>query len=320
MTTNQEGLRITPVKEAKGLSTVLVFVDGFGIGRDDAAVNPYITARTPVLDRWLGGKRMVLPAVQLSTAVATLNPTDACLGVEGFPQSATGQTALLTGLNAPAAMGRHISGFPTPTLVAMLNSAGILHRLRAAGLRIELANAYSPEYFTSIASGKRRHAAIAVAALGAGMVFRSLDDLRQGQAVYQDVTSQLLIRRGHSLPELSPETAGGYLAALARQFDFTLFEYFQTDIIGHTRDMGAAVRIVETLDRFVGSVAAGLGEDGLLIIASDHGNIEDLSVSTHTRNPIPTILVGRDKDTVGAGISSLTDITPAVLAHLGVSG
>ncbi len=298
------------------MAVIFVFVDGFGLGPDDARVNPYITARTPVLDEWLGGKYLIRSAGPRRTAKVTMVPTDACLGVEGLPQSATGQTALLTGLNAPAVMGRHVNGYPGPTLINLLNESSLFRRLWAAGYRTTLANAYSPEYFTLIESGKRKHAAIAVAALGAGLPFRSLDDLRAGQAVYQDVTSCLLIERGHAVPVLDPVTAGSYLTALAASYDLTLFEYFQTDVIGHTQDLPAAVRIIETLDRFFGGIAAGLGEDDLLLITSDHGNIEDLSVRTHTTNPVPTLLVGRGKDACGERIGSLLDIVPTLTAWL----
>jgi hypothetical protein len=59
---------------------------------------------------------------------------DASLGVPGLPQSATGQTSILTGVNAPAEMGRHISGFPGPTLRRILFEHSVLKRIRERGL------------------------------------------------------------------------------------------------------------------------------------------------------------------------------------------
>jgi 2,3-bisphosphoglycerate-independent phosphoglycerate mutase len=298
------------------LHVLLLFVDGFGIGPAYATANPYVTAQTPTLDAWLSGKRMTLPPRRLDNAAVCVVPTDACLGVDGLPQSATGQTALLTGLNAPAAVGRHVNGFPTLQLRQMLDDANIMLRLRREGFRVALANAYSPEYFTLIETGKRRHAAIALAAIAAGVPFRSLEDLRAGHAVYQDVTSGLLLARGQAVPALTPETAGEYLARITRKNDFTLFEYFQTDLAGHSGNLPRAVELMETLDRFFGATAAHLTEDCLLVIASDHGNVEDMSVRTHTRNPVPTILYGAGREEAAGKISDLTDIAPALLALL----
>lgn len=295
---------------------LLLFVDGFGIGPAYATANPYVTARTPTLDAWLGGKNLVQPPRRLDNPPVSVVPTDACLGVAGLPQSATGQTALLTGLNAPAAMGRHINGFPTPALRKMLADANIMLRLRREGFRVALANAYSPEYFKLIEIGKRKHAAIALAALAAGVPFLSLADLRAGRAVYQDVTSRLLIARGHDVPELSPEQAGEYLARIVHANDFTLFEYFQTDLAGHSGDFARAVELIETLDRFFGATAASLAEDCLLVIASDHGNIEDMSIRTHTQNPVPSIMYGADRGEVAGKIGDLTDVAPALLAYM----
>ena len=50
-----------------------------------------------------------------------------------------------------------------------------------------------------------------------------------------------------------------------------------------------------------------------VILTSDHGNIEDLSLRNHTLNPVPTIVWGRQREHVAAGIRSLTDITPAIV-------
>jgi len=60
---------------------------------------------------------------------AVLVPTDACMGVPGLPQSATGQTSLLAGLNAPAAVGRHINGYCTTSLAALLNGRSLFSRV-----------------------------------------------------------------------------------------------------------------------------------------------------------------------------------------------
>jgi 2,3-bisphosphoglycerate-independent phosphoglycerate mutase len=95
------------------MGVLLLFVDGLGLGRPDPETNPLVRAR-------LGRLRLVHGA-PASDPAATLVSTDACLGVPGLPQSATGQTSILAGLNAPAAVGRHINGYCS---TAVPSSAG----------------------------------------------------------------------------------------------------------------------------------------------------------------------------------------------------
>ena len=78
------------------LKILFIFVDGLGIGSSDPEVNPLYDPRFPFLNNMLSQAR----------------PLDACLSVAGLPQSATGQAALFTGVNAAKEMGRHIEGFP----------------------------------------------------------------------------------------------------------------------------------------------------------------------------------------------------------------
>ncbi|MBI2247843.1 MAG: metalloenzyme, partial [Armatimonadetes bacterium] len=75
---------------------LLFFVDGLGLGPDDAEINPVVAARTPCLEGLLG-RKMTAPSDVIKNDGALLVPTDATLGIDGLPQSATGQTALLTG-------------------------------------------------------------------------------------------------------------------------------------------------------------------------------------------------------------------------------
>jgi len=54
-------------------------------------------------------------------------------------------------------------------------------------------------------------------------------------------------------------------------------------------------------------------EEDVLIITSDHGNLEDASVRTHTMNKVPVVVLGKKADSVNMQISSLVDIMPFVL-------
>jgi len=58
----------------------------------------------------------------------------------------------------------------------------------------------------------------------------------------------------------------------------------------------------------------------LVMLISDHGNVEDLSVRTHTQNPVPALLIGRGRAQAAAGLASLVDVTPVILALLAGEG
>jgi hypothetical protein len=71
-------------------------------------------------------------------------PTDPRLGVEGRPQSASGQTTILTGVNAPALIGYHKQGFPNQALREIIKAHSIFRQLLEAGVKpITFANAFT---------------------------------------------------------------------------------------------------------------------------------------------------------------------------------
>jgi len=296
------------------LRILLIFVDGLGLGDDDPATNPVVRADTPVLRALAGGP--LAGRSSRETAQAVLRPLDAGLGVPGLPQSATGQTALLTGENAPAHIGRHLTAYPTPSLAALLASHGIMGVLRRRGIPVALANAYTPAYFEAVAARRLRYGAITLHALQSGVRLRTVDDLAAGRAVYQDLTNARAKELGAPVPVIAPEEAGRNLAAVACGHAFTMFEFFLTDLAGHRRIDGAA-DIIERLDRFLGGVLGHVNlDDTLVILTSDHGNVEDSRTRAHTLNPVPALLVGAERDVVSERLRAITDVAPACLALL----
>lgn len=293
----------------------MVFVDGIGLGEPDPATNPLVRAATPTFRRLLGGPLAGRTAVRTPSAVMV--PLDAGLGVPGLPQSATGQVTILTGENAPALVGRHITAYPTLALRALLEERGLFTRLRRLGTGAALANAYTPEYFAAVAARRLRHAAIALHALQAGVALRTVDDVRAGRAVYHDLTNARLRAFGHAVPLITPEQAGRVLARVALDQPFTLFEFFETDLAGHGR-VDDRVGVVERLDRFFGAVleAADLKET-LVLMTSDHGNLEDERTDGHTSNPVPALLLGPGASRMAERLRDLTDLVPACLDLLG---
>ncbi len=287
------------------MGVILVFIDGIGIGPLDAEANPFARARA----RWLRAVAGWIPPADGEAPL--LVPVDACLGVVGLPQSPTGQTALLTGVNAPQAVGRHVNGFCTADLARLLEGRTLFSRVQARGGRVAFANAYTPPFF----EGKRRFPSVTtVATRSAGLPFRTLDDLRRGDAVFQDYTNRLLVEQGYDVPLIGPEEAGRRLANLAARHAFTLYEYFQTDKAGHDRDMARGVDLIEGLDGLIRALLVHADLDRTLVcVASDHGNLEDLRTRSHTTNPVPVLLWGRGRAAVASRLRDLTDIAPALL-------
>lgn len=292
---------------------IFVFVDGLGIGPPDPSVNPLLVAEMPTLVFWVGTTDPELWRSGIGTERATLVPLDANLGTDGLPQSATGQTSLYTGVNAAELVGRHLPGFPNKALQAILASRGILPRFVRAGYDTAFVNAYTfrniPEYLTR----RRPLSATTVMSLAAFGRFRTAGDVRQGKAVYHDLTNRGLRRRGENVPIITPRDAGVIISTVASRNDFTLFEYFLTDLAGHRQRMHRAVLYLEDVDRVLGGVkeTTDFGET-LLIVASDHGNVEDLSTRGHTRNTVPLIAVGAGHY-LFRSLKSITDLTPACL-------
>ncbi len=294
-----------------------------GIGRDDPAVNPFITAEIPVFRRLFGRTGMISPdgATQGEGFIGV--PVDATLGFPGIPQSATGQTALLTGENAAVVAGGHVSGRPTPELKALLERCSIHRRAIEAGKRVTFINAYRDDSFEMMENGTYPASASTVAALSASLPLRTVRDLVEGRAVYHDITSAMLRERGYPLEEIAPEDAGAVAARVAAGYDLSVFEFFLSDKAGHRKDMEAARRTLSRFDAFLGGVLGVSGTPGGLcvVLTSDHGNVEDMSTPEHTRNPVPAIFFNLPAGVDPAGIlsiKSIMDVPRVILQLIGV--
>ena len=290
------------------MSVLLFFVDGLGIGTRGAQ-NP--------LDGLADAAPLAVFQGEEPETVfgGLLVRTDPRLGIEGRPQSASGQTTILTGVNAPAALGYHKQGFPNEALREVISEHSIFLQLKRAGIGPNtFANAYTPMFFDA---RPRWVSATTVAVEAAGMRFRDLDDLQRGRAVFQDYTNGMLIERGFSTSPRTPEEAAEILAQLAGEHRFTLYEYFITDKTGHAQDAEAARRVLTGLARLVRHLLSRLDLARMtVILTSDHGNIEDLSSRNHTLNDVPTLVWGEHKQGVAARVRTLADITPAIVRVL----
>jgi len=291
------------------MSVLLIFVDGLGIGTRGPH-NP--------LDL-LGEDASPLAIFQDEEAHlsfgGTLVRTDARLGVEGRPQSASGQTTILTGINAPARLGYHKQGFPNEEMRAIIREHSIFLRLERLGIRPNVfANTYTRRFFDA---RPRWVSATTVAVEAAGLRFRTIEDLRAGRAVFHDFTNRLLAERGEEASERTPEEAADVLARLAAGHRFTLYEYFITDRMGHDQNLDGALETLRGLARFVRAVLLQVDlKKTTVMLTSDHGNVEDLSARNHTLNQVPTLAWGPGRELVAERVRTLADITPAIVKLL----
>ncbi len=303
------------------MRVIVIFIDGVGLGKLSPE-NPFVFAETPFLTALFRGNPLTEEMSGFYDAKVTLCALDAQLGVSGLPQSATGQAALFTGSNAPRQLGYHLSGFPNKALRALLASRGLFASLRERGYRCDFINAYRPAFFEQLKKGfeESRYSCSTLITYYAGLPFHDIADIEEGKAIFMDLTNELLNRAGFHVPEITPEEAGRRLIEIGGRHDFSLFEYFMTDYAGHRADREEAARVIGCLDRFIGTAAERLDpEKILLIITSDHGNIEDLSHGSHTLNRVPALLIGAEavRRRLGPALRDLTDIKGAVCTALG---
>ena len=131
-------------------------------------------------------------------------------------------------------------------------------------------------------------------------------------------------------PEMSaPLVAEKLVAAIhSCAFDLIVANFANTDMVGHSGDLHAAMKAVEAVDQCLGQLAAAIDEtNGVMLITADHGNAECLhdpdsgqAHTAHTTNPVPCVIVGKrvanaPKD-LGRGI--LADIAPTLCGLLGI--
>lgn len=305
------GLASSPRVLGVPVRILMIFLDGVGVGWKDPARNPFAAVPSAIFTDFLDDPKG--ETARGGTAVRA----DASLGVEGLPQSATGQTALLTGVNAAAALGRHLNGFPGKKLQEILAEHSILKRLTERGLNARFINVFNPMFFEALKNGTPlRSSATTLATMAASVPFFGVEDLAQRRAVYQDFTNRLLQEKGFPAPVFTPKEAGEILARSAADFDFCLYEYFQSDVAGHSQAKERALDEVHKLDEFLTAVLTGTDLDrASILLTSDHGNLEELSTPRHTKNPVPVLLWGRLSDHAN-DISSLLDIAPLIMKSL----
>ena len=299
------------------MKLLFLFLDGIGLGADDPQINPFARAQTPTLRGLLNGQALIASAAPFDGERASLRALDANLGVAGLPQSATGQAVLLTGINIPQELGYHYGPKPNPEVARYLKEGSLFSQIISAGKNAALLNAYPPRYFHGVNSGHRLYSSIPLAVTNAGIPLFTSDDLMTGRALSADFTGDGW--RDHlgypDAPVHTPPEAGRQLTALSSFYDFAFLEYWNSDYAGHKQNMASAVSQLEIFD----GVLQGLLETwedaaGLILVTSDHGNMEDLSTRKHTPAPVPGLLIGSEslRREFCRELNTIADVAPAI--------
>ncbi len=298
------------------MAVLMIFWDGVGYGREDASVNPFFAGSFPAFSRLLNGTVPSLRTRRIFSPRASVTPVNTTLGVAGLPQSGTGQAAIFTGVNAPKMVGKHFGPYPYSTLVPVIKAQNIFVRLQALRRSSVFVNAFPDRYFEYINSPRGRIPVVALSYIAAGRKLNTVEDIAAGRALSADFTNEGINTFGYRLPVLGTVEAGKRFYEIGRSNDFALFEYFFSDKAGHSQKMKSAVDVLTRMDGFLSGILDSFNDQkDILMFVSDHGNIEDLSTKSHTRNPVPLIVVGAGRKFFSDRIKKLTDVTPAIVAY-----
>jgi 2,3-bisphosphoglycerate-independent phosphoglycerate mutase len=305
---------------------LFLFLDGVGLGPNDPNSNPLALAEMPNISSLIQGKKLTLESLgsqgtPIEYQHATLLGLDATLGVDGHPQSATGQATLLTGINISKELGYHFGPWPNTEIRNYLTKHSIFHTLKHRGYKSALLNAYPQSYFERIESGRRLPGAVAMSVLDAGIPLKTTSDLIDGQALSADFTGEGWHNKlgTPNIPVLNLHDAGVRMAQLSLKYDFSFFEFWISDYAGHRADMEESCHLMETFDTMFGGLFEEWDEKcGLIFITSDHGNIENNNTRGHTTNLVPGLVIGNleQRREFTLSLYDLADVSPAILRFL----
>lgn len=295
------------------MALLFVFIDGIGVG-ENSGKNPLADPSLRSFS-WFTGREGFHSGCEIIDSDTILyRPIDANLGVEGYPQSGTGQTSLFTGINASKVIGKHFGPYPHSKIKPLLNQESVFHKTIEIEKKPHFLNAY-PEIFFEKSEKRNRWSCTTLMTKSAGLKLNGIDDVREGRAVTAEIVQSAWRDQLHlDVPLIEPEEASERVGRAMKENDLVLYEYYLTDKAGHNQDRETAGRVLQNLDRFLYSIIHSLVQSDTIVITSDHGNIEDLSVKTHTRNPVPLMVTGQTEFFKKAG--SILDITPAIIETL----
>lgn len=298
------------------MSFYFIFWDGVGYGKKSPRINPFFAAQLPTFEQLFNGNLPSLSFKKFSSDVVSLSPVNTTLRVSGLPQSGTGQCAMMTGVNAAKHIGKHFGPHPYSTLIPIIKEKNLFVRLQQINKTFFFANGYPKRYLDYLFSPKGKIPTIALAYLSAGKILNTHVDIQNRQAISADITGSRWSELGHpQVSQTHPRDAGELFYELGKKVDLIFFEYFVTDHAGHSQEMKTATEMLERMDGFLEGMLRHFDVyNDILFLISDHGNVEDLSIKTHTRNAVPLIVIGKQHSYFSSRIRTLVDVTPTIVS------
>lgn len=110
----------------------------------------------------------------------------------------------------------------------------------------------------------------------------------------------------------------------SEKYDTIILNYANPDMVGHTGNLEAAIKALETIDECIGKVAKAIEDKkGYLLITADHGNAEQMidyktgePHTAHTTNDVPLIVIGKENIKLKSG--RLCDLVPTMLELMNI--
>ncbi|PAU92711.1 hypothetical protein CK503_15210 [Aliifodinibius salipaludis] len=293
------------------MSVIFLFIDGVGLGKANEA-NPFTQSIYRGFSAMAGDQEFSEKATELSETNHLFKFIDARLGVEGLPQSGTGQTALFTGKNAPKEIEKHFGPFPHSGIKPFLKEQSLFIKAKQQGISCNFINAYPDIYFQK-ARKRNRWSCTTLMTKSADIALNTTQEVKNGTALTSELTQQAWREQLNiDVPEISPEQAADRLLEQSENYDLLLHEYYLTDKAGHSQELNKAEGFLNTYDRFLWHLIRNKSSNTTIVLSSDHGNVEDLSTKTHTFNKVPLFVYGPGANYFFAS-DSIMDVTPGIL-------
>lgn len=299
------------------MAVIFLFIDGVGLGKE-SDTNPLFHSSYDAFSAIAGDQAFSDKAGEINNENHVFRPVDATLDVEGLPQSGTGQTTLFSGENASKEINKHFGPYPHSEIKYLLNEQSLFRKAQKMGKKCRFINAY-PDIFFEKARKRNRWSCTTLMTKNADIPLNTTEDVKAGKALTAEITQQAWKKHLNiDVPNISPEEAASRLIKQAQHYDLLLHEYYLTDKAGHSQDQEKASKYLKTYDRFLWHLIQHKNRQTTIVLSSDHGNVEDLSVKTHTLNKVPLFALGPGAEHF-ADAKSIMSVTPAILKSLSIN-
>lgn len=296
------------------MSVIFLFIDGVGLGEETDS-NPFYRFEYKGFSALAGGNPFLKSTEAVKRSDHVFKPVDATLDVKGLPQSGTGQASLFSGENAAKEINKHFGPFPHSGIKPILRNDSLFVKAQRMDKSCHFINAY-PEIFFKRARKRNRWSSTTLMTKSADLPLNSVSEVKEEKALTAGILQKAWREKLNiDVPEITPEAASIRLINQLINHDLILFEYYLTDKAGHSRDMEVANQYLKTYDRFLWHLLENKPDTATIVLCSDHGNVEDLTVKTHTLNAVPLFIYGPG-GRYFTDATSIMDVTPGILRVL----